>query len=51
MERELRYYYIGGANTPLLLIGGAGAPLLLRIIVEQSGSFSNDVITTKLTSP
>jgi hypothetical protein len=51
MERELRYYYVGGASAPLLLIGGAGAPLLLRIIVEQGSSFSNDVITTKLTSP
>jgi hypothetical protein len=51
MERELRYYYVGGESAPALLIGGAGAPLLLCIIVELSGYFSNDVIYTKITSP
>jgi hypothetical protein len=51
MERELHYYYVGGACAPILLIGGVGAPLLLRIIVERGGSSFNDVMYTKITSP
>jgi hypothetical protein len=51
MERVLRYYYVCGASAPVLLIGGAGAPLLLRIMVGQGGSSSNDVIITKVINP